>query len=204
MSTPVLSFAFSLLLLLAFSTTAEAQKWTNAKNKGGVDIKTRFIEGWSTKQYRGSVTVKTTLAEAVDVYRDPVKRKKYMKRSIEVSNLKVVSKNEIITYNLGDAPWPVTDRDNITRSVFTTPSPDVVLVTMTSLPDFIPAKSGVVRIPRTKGYWRFTDLKNGTVKIELQSVADLGGSVPDWVVNSVIVDGPFETLSAMRDLLEKK
>jgi hypothetical protein len=75
---------------------------------------------------------------------------------------------------------------------------------MSSLPDYIPHKQGIVRVPRTKGHWKFTDLKNGTIKIEQQSVADLGGSVPDWVVNSVIVEGPFDTLKGMRDLLEGK
>lgn len=194
---------FSLLFLL-LATQVTAQNWNDAKDKEGIKVKTRFIKGWSTKEYRATVIVKTTLAKAVDAYWDPVKRKKFMKRSIEVSNIKSISSKEIITYNLGDAPWPVTDRDNVTRSLKTTPSEGVVLITMSSLPDYIPHKKGIVRVPRTKGHWKFTDLKNGTIKIEQQSVADLGGSVPDWVVNSVIVEGPFDTLKGMRDLLEGK
>jgi len=200
------TFIYTLLISCTalFTTHTHAQGWSVAKDKDGVKVKTRFIDGWSIKQYRATVTIKTTLSKAVDAYRDAKKRKKFMKRSIEVSNLKVVSKNEIITYNLGDAPWPVADRDNITRSVFSRPKSNVVVVKMSSLPDYIPEKKGIVRVPRTMGHWRFTDKGNGYVEVEQQSVADLGGSVPDWLVNSTIVQGPFDTLRDMRDMLEGK
>lgn len=192
------------LLFLTFPIHSQAQElWKVAKNKNGVIIETRFIPGWSIKQYRATVYIKTTLDKAVEAYRNPVQRKQFMTRSIEVSNLKEISKTEIITYNLGDAPWPVADRDNITKSVFTKISPTEVKVSMLSLPDFIPAKSGIVRVPRAEGFWHFVDQGNGLIKVMQQSVADLGGSVPDWLVNSTIVEGPYETLEAMKKLLEK-
>lgn len=188
--------------LFLYSHTALAQSWKLAKNKNGVKIETRFLEGWSIKEYRATVYIKTTLEEAVEAYRDPVKRKSFMARSLEVSNLKENSKNDIITYNLGKAPWPVSNRDNITHSVFIY-SPRQVKVTMKSIPDYIPEKEGIVRVPRAKGYWLFTDQGNGTIKVVQQSVADLGGSVPDWVVNSTIVEGPYDVLLAMKGILEK-
>lgn len=196
-------FICSLLLILGCSfSQIQAQSWKTAKNKNGVKIETRFIDGWSIKQYRATVYIKTTLAKAVDAYRDPVKRKAFMKRSVSVSNLKEVSKNEIITYNHGNAPWPVADRDNVTRSIFSKPAPNQVKVSMKSLPDYIPHKKGIVRLPRSEGYWLFTDQGDGTVKVVQQSVADLGGSVPDWLVNSTIVEGPYDTLLAMKNMLE--
>lgn len=188
--------------LFLYSHAALAQSWKLAKNKNGVKIETRFLEGWSIKEYRATVYIKTTLEEAVEAYRDPVKRKSFMARSLEVSNLKENSKNDIITYNLGKAPWPVSNRDNITHSVFIY-SPRQVKVTMKSIPDYIPEKEGIVRVPRAKGYWLFTDQGNGTIKVVQQSVADLGGSVPDWVVNSTIVEGPYDVLLAMKGILEK-
>ena len=194
------------LSLFCFFITSDkivAQSWTLAKDKNGVKIETRFIKGWSIKEYRATVFVKTSLNKAVDAYRDPVKRKEFMERSIEVANLKVLSKNEIITYNLGNAPWPVLDRDNITRSVFSKPSENQIKITMTSLPNYINEKSNIVRVPRSKGYWLFSDLGNGKIKIVQQSVADLGGSVPDWVVNSTIVEGPYDTLLALKNFLQK-
>jgi len=200
---PQLLTLFCLFFLPASYSTIHAQTWKTAKNKNGVKVETRFIDGWNIKQYRATVYIKTTLDKAVDAYRDPIKRKKFMKRSIEVSNIKEISANEIITYNHGDAPWPVADRDNITRSIFTKPAPNQVKVSMTSLPDYIPHKKGIVRLPRSEGYWHFTDQGDGTIKVVQQSVADLGGSVPDWLVNSTIVEGPYDTLLAMKNLLQQ-
>lgn len=192
----------SLFLLIASASSVQAQSWKLAKDKNGVKIETRFIEGWSIKQYRATVYIKTTLDKAVEAYRDPVQRKKFMNRSLEVSNLKENSLDDIITYNLGDAPWPVVDRDNITHSRFYR-SPKQVKVTMKSLPDYIPEKKGIVRVPRSQGYWLFTDMGDGTIKVVQQSVAELGGSVPDWVVNSTIVEGPYDVLLGLKKLLEQ-
>lgn len=196
-----LTILVNLILSLLHSNT-NAQTWKLAKDKNGIRVETRFIKGWSIKEYRATVYIKTTLEEAVETYRDPAKRKSFMTRSLEVVNLKVRSKNDIITYNLVKAPWPVSNRDNITHSIFTY-SPNQVRVTMTSIPDYIPEKKGVVRIPRAKGHWLFTDQGNGTIKVVQQSVADLGGSVPDWAVNSSIVEGPYDILLALKNLLEK-
>lgn len=196
---------YSLVAILGLSlvsqTTNAQGAWKVAKEKNGVKIETRFIEGWSIKEYRATVYIKTTLEKAVEAYRDPVKRKSFMARSIEVSNLKENSKTDIITYNLGNAPWPVADRDNITHSIFIK-SGNQVKVTMKSLPKFIPEKDGIVRVPRSKGYWLFVDQGNGKIKVVQQSVADLGGSVPDWLVNSTIVEGPYDVLLALKGILE--
>lgn len=195
----------SLVLILGLSfisqTTNAQGAWKVAKEKNGVKIETRFIEGWSIKEYRATVYIKTTLDKAVEAYRDPIKRKSFMARSIEVSNLKENSKTDIITYNLGNAPWPVADRDNITHSIFIKKG-NQVKVTMKSLPKFIPEKDGIVRVPRSKGYWLFVDQGNGKIKVVQQSVADLGGSVPDWLVNSTIVEGPYDVLLALKGILE--
>lgn len=188
------------LCLITQMTHAQGA-WKVAKEKNGVKIETRFIDGWSIKEYRATVYIKTTLDKAVEAYRDPIKRKSFMARSIEVSNLKENSKTDIITYNLGNAPWPVADRDNITHSIFKKTG-NQVRVSMKSLPNYIPEKDGIVRVPRSKGYWLFIDQGNGIVKVVQQSVADLGGSVPDWLVNSTIVEGPYDVLLALKGILE--
>ncbi|CAA6830284.1 MAG: Lipid-binding START domain-containing protein [uncultured Aureispira sp.] len=195
---------YALVFILGFSLisqTTTAQDWTVAKEKNGIKVETRFIDGWTVKEYRATTYIKTTLDEVVEAYRDPVKRKSFMARSLEVSNLKENSETDIITYNLIDAPWPVLDRDNITHSIFIKEG-NQVKVTMESLPDFIPVKEDIVRIPRTKGHWLFVDQGNGLIKVVQQSVGDLGGSVPDWVINSTIVEGPYDVLVDLKAILE--
>lgn len=187
-------------LCLLCSSTTFAQSWTTAKNKNGVKVETRFIKGWNLKEFRATTTVQTTLSKAVNAYVDPAQRKKFMTNA-EVSNLKVISPDHFICYYRGYAPWPAADRDDISRSKVYR-SNQQVKITSESLPDYIPNKDGVIRIPRSKGFWLFKDLGNGNVQITQQSVADLGGSIPDWLVNSAIVDAPFNMLSGMRKILE--
>lgn len=187
-------------LCLFCSSTTFAQSWTTAKNKNGVKVETRFIKGWDLKEFRATTTVKATLSKAVNAYVDPAQRKKFMTNA-EVSNLKVISPDHFISYYRGYAPWPAADRDNISRSKIYRSNQEVKII-LESLPDYIPAKDGVIRIPRSKGFWLFKDLGNGTIQITQQSVTDLGGSIPNWLVNSAIVDAPFDMLTAMRKVLE--
>lgn len=187
-------------LLLLCSTALSAQSWKTAKDKNGVKVETRFLSGWTIKEFRATIYVNTTLERAVQAFSDPAQRKKFMSNA-EVSNLGQPSKDELITYYRGDSPWPVADRDNVSRSKFYRSAKEVK-VTMEALPDYIPAKKGVVRILRSKGYWLFTDLGNGTIKIVQQSVADPGGNLPDWLVNSAVVDTPFDMMMGLKKLLE--
>jgi hypothetical protein len=194
---------FHSLLFLSFITHyIHAQEWSTEKDKNGVKVETRYIDGWNIKEYRATVFIETSLEKAVHAYKDPVERKKFYERAVLVSNLKEISENEIITYLHGKAPWPVQDRDNVTHSTFSKPDPKTVRITMHSVPDFIPVKKDIVRIPKSKGYWLFKDMGNGKIKVVQQSVADLGGSIPDWVVNSTIIEGPYDTLLALKNLLE--
>lgn len=201
MSTLLKAF-LSLLLLTFLSHFTIAQKWNIEKEKNGVKIETRYIDGWNIKEYRATVIIETSLEKAVHAYKDPVERKKFYERAVVVSNLKEISENEIITYLHGKAPWPVQDRDNVTHSTFSKPDPKSVKINMYSIPDYIPIKKDIVRIPKSKGYWLFKDLGNSKIKVVQQSVADLGGSIPDWVVNSTIIEGPYDTLLALKKLLE--
>jgi hypothetical protein len=55
-----------------------------------------------------------------------------------------------------------------------------------------------------KAQWTITPLKDGSLSLEYQLLVDPGGSVPAWLVNLAVVDGPFETMSALREKVKEK
>lgn len=191
-------------LFISCTLFSEAQEWSLSKEKDGVKVYTRKIDGWGLKEYKAVVEIKTDLESGLMAYKDPTQRKKWMSdRVAKVGNIKEYNDDFIMTYNLGKAPWPVSDRDQVSLVKFSKPSDDVILADVEACEMCIPKIDGVVRVPRSKGYWRFEDIGNGEVRITTQMVADLGGSVPDWVVNSFIVSGPFDTLTSLKSYLEK-
>ena len=79
----------------------------------------------------------------------------------------------------------------------------VFKATIISKPNYIPDKSGIVRIEEAKGIWKFTQKENGETKVLYQFLGDPGGNIPSWIINIFIVDGPYKTLMNLKQFVKK-
>lgn len=197
-----------ILCLFAIWTICEeatAQNtWKLTKSSNGVDIYTRTKEGWGIKEFKAIVKIRASLAQVEAAIKDAENRSKWMHNTEDTKDIKVVSSNKIYTYSRLDAPWPVADRDNVTLFTFNRPAAGVVRIDMQAVGNYIPEKSGVVRIHRMEGFWEFKDMGDGYVQVTQQAVGDPGGSLPDWLANSAIVDNPYNTMLDFKYFVESR
>jgi hypothetical protein len=77
---------------------------------------------------------------------------------------------------------------------------DAATVRVEAVPDFVPRNDGLVRIPRSDGYWRI-EARDAGVHVTYQIHADPGGLVPIWLANATVVRFPFKTLRNLRQQL---
>jgi hypothetical protein len=195
---------FLLLSLLLFPLLTSAQDaWKLEKNAKGVKVYTRFVEGWGIKEFKGITRAPGTIADFEKILRDAPDRAKWMHNTYGTKDIKTISPDEIYSYSVVDAPWPVTDRDNVTRMTFKR-SPKELIVELYGIPKEYPVQSGCLRIERMQGYWKATDMGDGTIEITQQALADAGGSIPDWLANSSVIDSPFNTLHNLKTKLESR
>ena len=192
-------------LLLSYTPTY-AQKWDLAKDKSGVKVYTRKIEGWGIKQYKATVTIKTTLSKAQQTISTSKDRRRWLHNSIEVQEVARPSDQEVAIYNKVDVPWPVADRDNIVWFRTQYIDDKTIKITMESIKDHAnaPKYDDVVRVAKIEGYWILKDKGNGTIEAMQQCVAEAGGSIPDWLANTSIVDNPYNTMLKFKQYLEGK
>ena len=191
---------FLCLLFCGYSMNGQlfSQAWELEKEKEGVQVFTRKIEGYAIKEYKAIITLKTTTTKLTNLLKDHANLKSWFVKCPISKRLKKVSDNEYYVYFLNDAPWPVSDRDNITKMTFESLENGTQLVHLKCVPDYIPEKSGIIRLPRMQAKWMFEPQADGMVKVTQQVLADLGGKVPGWLVNFAIVEAPFETLCNLR------
>jgi len=110
-----------------------------------------------------------------------------------------------LLYFVISMPWPVKDRDLVFRRVGSTdPVTGVVEYRTFSESMSYPEKKGKVRMPYLKGLWIFTPLAEGGTEISYQEHSEVGGHIPDWLVNRLAVNVPFESLARFRDILSKE
>ena len=60
----------------------------------------------------------------------------------------------------------------------------------------------MVRITDMQGEWKFTPIQDGIVTIEYSLRLDPAGSVPDWITNLFIDNGPYHSMLKFKEMLK--
>jgi hypothetical protein len=60
---------------------------------------------------------------------------------------------------------------------------------------------GVVRIPRSEGSWTFRNLGTKGSHVVYESFSELGGSIPAWIINWLMVSEQLRELETLRKVL---
>jgi hypothetical protein len=80
---------------------------------------------------------------------------------------------------------------------------NTITILIDNLPKYIPMNESIVRIPKSKGFWTITPIKENLTKVEYQMHVEPGGFVPAWLANLKLVDTPFSFLYNLREQIEK-
>ncbi len=197
-----LLFAF---LIASSGFAQEADGWKLARNQDGIKVYLRNASGLGTKEVLGLTRVSATLGALVSMVKDPENHPKWVYASKQAQFLKKIGDFEWIYYNISEAPWPIRNRDLITR-VKLDQDPDSYSVRIDSegWPDYIPSNMKLVRIARLKSAWVFTPKSNGIIDIRFELSIDLGGDLPAWLINLAIDKGPFNTLLNMAKVVKSE
>jgi hypothetical protein len=118
--------------------------------------------------------------------------------------LKNISDRELIYYTEIEAPVLTDNRDFIIHlSMKQDPKSKIITVELVSMPDYLPPRKGVVRVPFSEARWTIRPLDRSTLQIDYYIEIDLGGSVPPWMVNVVAHRAPYETFLGMKSVIGK-
>jgi ribosome-associated toxin RatA of RatAB toxin-antitoxin module len=181
-----------------------AWAWDLAKEVDSIRVYTRSIEDSSFKEYKGVMQLDASLSSLVALVDDIPAYPKWIHTCKEATILKRIDQRESYVYTVNDAPWPVADRDAITHNVISQNQVTlVVTIGISGIPDFVPTKPGLVRVEKLKGFWQFSPLENGIVEVVYQVHNEPGGNLPNWLVNSIVVNQPLQTLLNMQEQIKQ-
>jgi hypothetical protein len=188
----------TLVLTLVLSMPALLEDWAVAKDQDGVMVYTRHVEGTSLKEFKGVIILKTTPDKVLAQIRDAEHHRDWMHNTKDSKIARWNSPDDFYTYAINDAPWPVADRDNVVHMQVSHPDAKTTRVKMTGATGIVPEVEGVVRVKMLNGFWLIEEMPYGLVRVTQQCIADPGGSLPNWLVNSAVVDNPFNTLLGLQ------
>ena len=161
--------------------------------------------GESLKSYKGITEINAS-AEKVFAIIEDVNNTDWWDKNLTGIRVILYEKNKRAQYYLVyDLPWPVTDRDLcVDVRVSIDPVNGVRKLTAAPLPGLVPEREDMIRIRDYRQTWTVTPDGKDQAHVEVEGHVDPAGSIPDWIVNMIIVDSPIKAISELKLRAEKK
>lgn len=110
----------------------------------------------------------------------------------------------IIYRTVIEAPWPVSNREMILELTSTFDSVKQELTIVSRSIDYeYPQTDDLVRVPFAFGKWQVVSVQ-GSLSVVYTLRIDPGGSVPIWLINLAMAEGPFNSFSKVQEKLGSK
>lgn len=194
-------FLTNLLLLLSFSSLAE-NSWQERKIEDGINVYSRVVENSRYQEFKATTEVEASVAEAMSLLNDTDACVDWLHRCKESRILEQEGNTERYFYQVTGLPFPARSRDMIFLATIEYRDDKSVRVDMTSVPDYID-ETDHVRIQNAYGYYILEPTSDATTRILWQQYVDPAGALPAWIVNSMLTDLPFKSLSKFRELVSE-
>lgn len=193
-----------LITIFSIGTVEAKSAWELSKQSEGIQVYVRDTPKSALKSFRGIVTIPARLTTLMAVLEDTKAFPRLFHQCKSAKSLKKVGNKESYTYVLTRMPWPVNPRDSITHSIVSQDKKTKrVDITIHSKPNMVKQKAGVVRVKQLAGRWELMPLKNGMTRVVYELSMEPGGNIPVWLVNMLVVDMPYYTLSNLRKLVKE-
>lgn len=187
-----------------FSQTEKEPDWELAKEKKGIIVYTRLMKGSKFKEYKAISEIDATPSELIDILYNVEEYPEWMYAVASSKIIELDGENIFYVYSEVKLPFPFDNRDQVTKSVIIRdPKSSIQTIEVSIVPDFLPTNKGIVRMNSGRGLWQFIPLENGQTKTIHIFGGDPGGSIPSWVVNMFLVDGPIKTLTGLKKVVEE-
>ncbi len=191
-------FLFFLMLICSISAYAEPE-WVLKKDKDGIKVFSAPVQGSDFRMVKAEMTIKANLSQVAALLSDVGRHPQWVYNIKEASILKRMGPMEFVYYSEVSAPWPASNRDFVVNFKMSQPSPGILVIDSHCEPGMLPEMAKKVRVVFSISHWVITSQGDGTVKIEYSIQFDPAGSVPAWVINTFISDGPYKTFKNLRE-----
>jgi len=197
------SLFLSVLFFQLTAAHAQQPDWTLKKDEKGIRVYSRNSGNSKYNELRVEMTLQNNLSALAALVLDIGNYPNWSFNTKQTSVLKTVSPAELYFYSEIHSPWPASNRDlALHLTVTQDPATRLMTIHAEELPDYIPGKEGLVRVPVSDEIWTVTPAASGQIKVDYRIKLDPGANMPAWIINSFSVKGPYETFTHVREQLQ--
>jgi hypothetical protein len=179
-------------------------EWILAKDINNVKVFTRQSEESKIKEFKAITTV-TANMRALETLIENVESYPNWQANIATAKiLKQADKATKYIYYTTEVPWPIANRDVVICSEKVQSINGTIAYNLSSKWDYIEEQKDFTRMKIVKGIWQLTPQGNNKIEVIYQFYGDPAGTIPGWIINVFIVDGPYTTLFNLKKIVEKQ
>ncbi len=185
----------SLIGLFALMVTIASADdgWTLQRDRDDIKIWTRLEKGNKIESYKAQMILPVSQQAIVNKL---ITAEAFASWAPDIRDAKTL-KDGALSYIVYAMPFPVKDRD-LVQTTNVVQDKTSTHITMDAAPDAIPEKSRLVRVLDSQLIWHLESLSESKTRLTSIGYTDPRG-VPPFVINMLIVEGPFRTMKALRN-----
>lgn len=191
------------MILFLIPCSIYSQVWKLQKETKTIKAYTSKIDGSSIKSYKVVATLNTSIECVYSLLSDYNNYPKMYKNLDEMKILKD-GENEIKAYTVYDLPWPVQNIDMVSQVIITKNDNIIKFKTNSLINSEIEKKKNLVRIIDFKEEFVIKRAKNNQSEITIIGRIDVGGSIPVWVQNLFVIDGPINIINFVDEKCKRR
>lgn len=189
----------NLLFILPFM---EENEWELSLDKDDIVVYTRQLETSRFKEFKTESKMSGSIEKFREILTDIDKYNEWMPDCKAAEIVETSSPDNIIYHMKLKVPFPFSNRD-IVQQIVLKKAGDKLEVEIINHPNRIEEEKNYVRMPVAYGKWVVHQISEDEVDIQFQYMADPGGDIPAWMVNTFIVKNPHISMKNIRKLMTK-
>ncbi len=190
------SFTF-IFLIAPFIMNSQTQ-WELKKQGDNIKIYTRSLPNKPFDEYKATTVLSTPISIVLDELLMAPQYYEGCEPGISYY-VKQLKEHQHVFYAHKALPWPIKDRDIVTLLTVDRIDGETIKLTLESLPEEIPEKNKTIRVKSVMGYWLLEEM-NGKTKVTQQLFVDPEGTLPPFIVNGLLIKGPYKTFKDLQKL----
>lgn len=177
-----------------------AEGWNLRKESGAIRVFTMDQPDSHFQAFKAVAVLDAPLENLMAVMANPQSCTEWVHNCSESHGFGDGSFHDRYAYSVNDMPWPVTDRDYVIR-IRTQGQGEggEVLMDLNAVPERRDVDADYVRVDRSDTRYRFTPQGDQTRLVWIQHT-DPNGSIPGWLVNSLLVDIPIKSMERLEQV----
>ncbi|WP_250658657.1 START domain-containing protein [Alkalimarinus coralli] len=178
-------------------------EWELQKDQDDIQVYFKDVEGSDIKAFMGQTVMSASVSSIVKVMKDERTCADWVQGCINAETLEGETFQEAFQYGVNDLPWPADDRDYVNHvSTIENAETGEISIFLDAVEGYVP-ESDNVRLKKMTIRYFLKPINQFETKITWVQHTEPGGNIPDWLVNMLLIDIPFYSLTRLEDVANK-